>query len=77
MGTKTTVTSLMAVAFVNLATKTPCCGAPTRLRATNFVPLEKYSRECKKCGTKWEIERRTSSQGEHRRVDLLDWEEQQ
>lgn len=56
-----------------LATSTPCCTAPVRLKVVNDVPREVYDRQCAKCGQKWQVERRRARSTYTALVDILDW----
>lgn len=59
-----------------LRSQTPCCGADVRLFVVDGVPVERYDRRCRTCGTDWQVTRTTIVVGTDdtvRRIDRLDW----
>jgi len=69
-----------------LITRFPCCGGVARFHAVKGVPREIYTRTCRACGQRFEVERRetypTPRRGPHpvrrglhsvERIDVLEW----
>ena len=53
-----------------------CNGAGMRLKRLHGVPHERYTRRCRRCGVKWDIEVTLISYEHGRYVERVDWQDE-